>query len=146
MPSSVPSKVARHRPRVGDVVAEVGAVVDAGDDQVGGPVLEQVEHPEVDAVGGGAVDAVAVLPQLLEAERTVEGERVAAGALLAVGGDHHHLPHRRQRLGEKPDPLGEDAVVVGDQDPGHRRKYLPTSGARRSRVAAGTAAGSVSSA
>ena len=45
--------------RVGDVVAEVGAVVDAGDDHVGLEVLDQAERGEPHAVHRRAVAGVA---------------------------------------------------------------------------------------
>ena len=45
--------------RVGDVVAEVGAVVDAGDDQLGLEALDQPERREADAVDRRAVGRVA---------------------------------------------------------------------------------------
>jgi hypothetical protein len=48
-------------PGVGDVVAEVGAVVDARCDEVEA-LLEEAEEREADAVGGGAVDRVAGRP------------------------------------------------------------------------------------
>ncbi len=58
-PSMMPSSAAATVPGVGDVVAEVGAVVDAGDDQVGLEAVDQPERGEPDAVDRRAVAGVA---------------------------------------------------------------------------------------
>ena len=58
MPRTIPSKRRGDGARVGDVVAEVGAVVDPGDDQVGA-AADQAELGEADAVDRGAVGRVA---------------------------------------------------------------------------------------
>ena len=81
-------------PRVGDVVAEVGAVVDPGDDQVGA-VADQAELGEADAVDRGAVGRVAAVAvvelDLLDAERRAGRDAAGGGAAVGVGGDHVEL-------------------------------------------------------
>src|SRR6185295_14238986 len=63
---------------------------------------------------------------------------MAGGALLAVRRHDHHLRQSSQRSGQELDPLGEDAVVVGDQDASHSAlMYFPTMGARALSVSAG---------
>ena len=106
----------RDRARVRDVVAEVRALVDARDDQRRARARRMPLIGEVHAVGGRAVDGEALRPELLDAQRPVQRERVAHRALLAIGRDDHHLAEGAERLGERRDALGVDAVVVGDQD------------------------------
>ena len=107
--------------RVGDVVAEVGAVVDPGDDQVGA-AADQAQLGEADAVDRGAVGGVAdgavAELDLLDAQRRAGGDAAGGGAAVGVGGDHVDLdpvelaqrPPRRLQAG------GRDAVVVGQED------------------------------
>ena len=82
------------RARVGDVVAEVGAVVDAGDDQVGLEAVDQPERREADAVDRRAVGRVADRPvaevDLLDPQRAPRrdrprpiAERLQSGAMTA---------------------------------------------------------------
>src|SRR5207342_2434176 len=111
----------RHRARVGDVVAEVGAVVDAGDDQVRA-AADQAQLGEADAVDRGAVGGVAAVAvaelDLLDAERRAGGDAAGGGAAVGVRRDHVDLdavevaqrPPRRLQAG------GGDAVVVGEED------------------------------
>ena len=84
----------RHRARVGDVVAQVGAVVDAGDDQVGLEALDQPERGEPDAVHRRAVAGVAhravAEVDLGDPQRAAErdrprpvAERLPSGAITA---------------------------------------------------------------
>ncbi len=78
-----------------------------------------VEHPgdrEMDAVGGGAIDVIEAVGGLAKRERTVERQRVARAAAVALGSDHGHLADRAERLGERRDAGGEVTVVVADQD------------------------------
>jgi hypothetical protein len=111
----VPSIAAETGPGIGDVVAEVRSLVDARDDEAGAPAEDPV-HGEVHAVGRRPVDRVARVPELLDAERPVERQRMADGAPLPVGRDDDHLAHRRERRRERRDPLGMDAVIVRDED------------------------------
>ena len=66
----------RDRTRVGDVVAEVGAVVDARDDQLGREALDQPERREAHAVDRRAVGRVADLPSPKSTSWTHSGRRV----------------------------------------------------------------------
>ena len=82
------------RARVGDVVAEVGAVVDPGDDQVG-PVADQAQLGEAHAVDRRAVGRVALVAiaelDLLDRQRRARGDAARGGAAVGVGGDHVDL-------------------------------------------------------
>ena len=109
------------RPRVGDVVAQVGAVVDARDDQVG-PFAHQAEIGEADAVDRGAVgrvgDEAVVELDLLDRERGARRDAPRRGAAIGVGDDDVDLDpvDLHQRAPKGVHPLGADSVVVGEQD------------------------------
>ena len=111
------------RAGVRDVVAEVGAEVDAGDDDVGALVVEKLEHAEVHAVGGRAVDDPLVGFELQQAQWAVERQRVRGRALLAIRRDDDHLAERRECLGQFADAFAVDAVVVGDEDADHWARW-----------------------
>ena len=76
------------RARVGDVVAQVGAVVDAGDDQVGLEALDQPERGEPHAVHRRAVAGVAhgavVELDLAHPQRAAERDRARRRGLVVV--------------------------------------------------------------
>ena len=105
--------------RVGDVVAEVVALVDARDDQVR-QAREDVDDPQVHAVGRRAVDRVDALAQPLEPERTGDGQRVADRARLPQRGDDGDVADRAQRVRQRVQAFRVDTVVVGDENPGHK--------------------------
>ena len=88
------------RARIGDVVAEVGAVVDPGDDQVG-PAAAEAELGEADAVDRRAVGRVADVAvfegDLLDRQRRARGDAARRGAAVRVGGDRHDLERRPGR-------------------------------------------------
>ena len=85
----------RHRAGVGDVVAEVGPVVDAGDDQVGREAVDQPERGEADAVDRRAVGREADRPvaerHLLDPERPPRGDRARGGRPVGVRRDDRQL-------------------------------------------------------
>ncbi len=123
------------RPRVGDVIAEVGAVVDPGDDQVGLEIVDQAERGEPHAVDGSAVACVAdraVLERhLLNPQRATERDRARRRRAVAVGRDHRELDvvEPDQRPPQRLQALGIDAVVVGEEHSQHgRRGYDSTDG------------------
>jgi hypothetical protein len=109
------------RSRVGDVVAQVGAVVYARHDQLGLEV-EQPERGEAHAVHGGAVggEAARAVPELdlLHPERLLEGDAARRRGAVGVGRDHGQLDtgHTEQRAPEHVQAGGCDAVVVGEQN------------------------------
>ncbi len=96
-------------------------MVDAGDDEHGS-LGQEAQHAEVDAVGGRAVHPEPPLPEAVDSERPVERQRVAAGALLALGRQDVRVPELGQRLLERGEAGGVDAVIVGKQQRGHRRE------------------------
>jgi DNA-nicking Smr family endonuclease len=79
-----------HRRRDGagvdHVVAEVGAVVDAGEDDVR-IAVQHAGQRQVHAVGGRAGDAPGVLVAAQRAHRLVEGEEIGSAGTVAVRGD-----------------------------------------------------------
>ena len=111
-----------HGPRVGDVVAEVGAVVDPRDDQVGLLLAGQAEVGEPDAVHRGPVGREAgravVEGDLLDPQRRAGGDRAGRRAAVRVRGDHAQLElgHLGERAAKGLQPLRPYAVVVRDQD------------------------------
>ena len=84
----------RHGSRIGDVVAQVRAVVDPGDDQVGA-FADQAEVAEADAVDRRAVgrvgDPPVVEPHLLDRERRASRDAARGGAAVGVRDDHVRL-------------------------------------------------------
>jgi hypothetical protein len=102
--------------RVQHVVAEVRAVVDAGDDHV---VLffEQAGDREMHAIRRCAVEhEVLALAERQHAQRHVESERVAGAAAVAVGRDDSDLAQLGQGIAQCSDPVGAIAVVVADEN------------------------------
>ena len=122
----------RHGAGVGDVVAEVGAVVDAGDDQVGGEALDQAEARQAHAVHRRAVGGVAAAAvgerDLRHPQRPPGGDRAGHRRAVAVGGDHRqaHPLDAHERPAQGLQAVGLDAVVVGQQ---HVEHGLPSIGA-----------------
>ena len=126
-PEDDPLEGRRDRSRVGDVVAEVGAVVDPGDDQVGA-AAEQAELGEADAVDRRAVGreaAVAVAElDLLDRQRRAGRDAPRGRAAVGIGSDHVDLD--AVELAQGParglQARGGDSVVVGQKDP-HRADF-----------------------
>ena len=86
-----PSSAAATVPGVGDVVAEVGAVVDAGDDELGLEALDRPSVGEAHAVDRRAVGRVADGPvaevDLLDPQRPARRDPAADRRAVAVGRD-----------------------------------------------------------
>ena len=84
------------RARIEGVGAQVGAVVDAGEDHVG-PLLQQGKQGQLDAVAGGAAagpgrDAIGKeLVGPLRPQGALQGQAVARGGALLVGANHRDL-------------------------------------------------------
>jgi hypothetical protein len=75
--------------------------------------IDRKEH----AIGRRAVDGKATPPELADAQRVMEGERMAGAALLLLR--RHDPDIRAERpcgLFQDLDPAGIDAVVVADED------------------------------
>ena len=108
---------AAHGPGIEDVLAHVRAAVDPGDHEVG-TAREKLHEGQVHAVGGGAVHGVHALLDLLRPEGVLQGERLRAGADLAVGRHHVHGAERGEGGGQRLDPGGVHAVVVRDEEEG----------------------------
>ena len=144
-----PLQRGRDGARVGDVVAQVGAVVDAGHDEVGLEVADQAEVGEPHAVDRGAVarvaDGAVVERHLGHPQRPPRGDRAGGGGHVGVRRDHGELDvvQRDQRAPERLQTLGVDAVVVGEEHAQHRTvedRDRPISPPRSVRFYAGAAA------
>ena len=120
-PEDDPLERGGDRPGVRDVVAEVGAVVDPGHDDVGLEAVDEPELGEPDAVDGRAVGRVADRPvvevDLLDPERPARRDHPRHRRPVPVRRDDGELDVRelQQRAAERLQPLGLDAVVVGQQ-------------------------------
>jgi len=107
---------------VGDVIAEVRPVVDAGDDQVGRETLDQPQAGEANAVDGSAVRGVAHRAvgerHLGHPQRPARRDRARHRRAVAVRGDHGQADvlELHQRAPHRLKALGLDPVVVGEQD------------------------------
>ena len=99
------------------VLAGVAAAVDAGEDEIGPALLEQVHRAHDHAVGRRALDRVAALADRAQPQRIVERERVRDAGLVELRRHHPDVVGQRLAdLGADVEPVGMDAVVVGDQD------------------------------
>jgi hypothetical protein len=107
--------------RVGDVVAEIGAVVDARDDQLR-PAAEQAQVGEPHAVHRGALGRVSDRPvvevHLIDPDRRARRDRPCRGAAIGVRGDHVQLDalDLEQSPTQRLQARRGQAVVVGEQD------------------------------
>jgi hypothetical protein len=110
-----------HRARIGDVVAEVGAVVDPGDDRLGGEALDEAELGQAHAVHRRAVGGVAVRAVVevhpLHPQRPARRDRARHRRAVAVGRDDRQIDvgDVQQRLAQRLQSVGPDPVVVGQQ-------------------------------
>ena len=122
---------------VGDVVAEVEPVVDAGDDELRLEVLDQPELREPHAVDGRAVgrEAVRAVVEVdpLDPQRPARRDRARGRGAVAVRRDDGQLDprHVEQRAPQRLEALGLDPVVVRQEDP-HRPRMVVGGSARAS--------------
>ena len=69
------------------------------------------------AVGWRALDGEPALADFAQTQRIIERERMGNAGLIELGGDDPDVVRQRTRdLGADVEPLGMDAVVIGDQD------------------------------
>src|SRR5206468_2463659 len=123
---------------------EVRPAVDSGGDQSRGAPFHHVVETDVDRVGRSPVHRPALdLPvgtprcQLLDAQRPVERDAAAGGALLAVRRADHHLAELEQRLRQRAEPRRLGPVVVAHQD-AHGRQCGPARIGSQRLLAGGT--------
>ncbi len=138
-----------HGAGIDGVVSHVGAIVDAGDDQVG-PEAQQPGERDVHAVGGGAVHVAEAVGRLVDVQGRMQRERVGLGTVVVLGS--HHVDIDAGDLAqcgmERHDARRLVAVIVGKKDlhgvaeGGVREdcRARPTGGRRRGAVAPGTSA------
>ncbi len=99
------------------VLARIAAAVDAGQHQVGRPILDHVARGHDHAIGRGALDRETTLADLAQPQRIVERERMRHAGLIELRRDHPDIVGQRTRdLRADLETLGMDAVVVGDED------------------------------
>lgn len=102
--------------RVVSEQAAVCAVVDSRDDEVHRAV-EELAEGELDAVGGGAVDAPAVgwIVDLGGAERASEGEAMGCAALLLIGSADEEFMFAVEGATDGSESRGVKAIIVGEE-------------------------------
>lgn len=103
--------------RVVGVFAEVGAKVDAGEEQVGRLGKKFVKGDD-DAIGGSAFDGPFVFAAFVADDGSAQGEGLRGAALFAVGGDNAEPGPGAEGGGEGGEAGGVVAVVVGEEDVG----------------------------
>ena len=112
---------ARDRARVGHVVAEVIALVDAGDDEIGrAPGVIDLRDRDVDAVGRRAVDLVDAIAQPLHPKRPAQRQRVADRAGFDVRRDNRDFSEIGESCRQRMDAVRVDAIIIGYEDSGHQ--------------------------
>jgi len=117
------------RARIGHVLGDVLAAVDAGDDKVGFLPDHHLEAHD-DAVGRRAAHRIAPLARLPQPDRIGDRQRVSDAGLVGLRRDDPHLVGEFSR-----DPLqdreafGVDAVIVG-QENAHRFRAVRSFRAR----------------
>ena len=94
----------RRRPRVEDVGAEIGSMIDAGNDEIDLHGHES-EHRDHHAVRGRSPAGKALLPHGAHAQGIVDRDRVRAAALFGLGGDHPDLVRGGQVIDERLDAV-----------------------------------------
>ena len=110
------------RARIVNVVAEVRAVVDARDDEVGSARQEVLqEEGDVDTVGRSSIHRPNSGFDLTKAQGVMKRDRVALRALLSLGGDRVDVCERRECLPQGDDARRVDPIVVGNQEQGSVR-------------------------
>ncbi len=101
--------------RVGDVLGQVGAVVDARQHEIRRLILQHVAHAHDDAIGRRAAHGIGALADLAVAQRHLQREGVRGAGLVHLGRDDPHVVG--QRLGDlvqHGEAVRSGAVVVGD--------------------------------
>ena len=124
----------RYRARVGDVVAEIRALVDARDHQAWARRQDPGDR-EIHAVGRRAVDRELTGRDLLDPQRAMQRQRVPGRALLAIRRHHEDLPEGLESTRESLDALRANAVVVADQNDHPAAPPPPTVAAIRYAIA-----------
>ena len=109
--------------RIGHIVSEVPALVDARHHQVGKRV-KHLAHGNVHAIGRGAVDGARMRVDAFQAERMAQCQRVTDGACFFDRCDDGDVPARTERLGERADAVGTVPIIVGHENPRHEGHQL----------------------
>ena len=114
-PEQVPLHGRAHGAGINGVIPHVGAVVDAGNDQIG-HLGKQAGEGDVDAVGGRAVNVAKPVGRALHIQRRIQSERVGLGAVVGLGRDHLHVGHAAQGLIKRLNALRLVAVIIAQQN------------------------------
>ena len=114
----------RDGPGVGDVVPEVGAIVDSGDAQIN-LLGNEAEHGQGHTIGRSPVGGVGRGPvrQLGRPgpQGLVQSLDMAAGGPVVIGCQNGHLAQGFEGMGQGGQPWRIDAIIIGDQDVCHAR-------------------------
>ena len=104
-----------------------------------GRLGQQAEHPQVHAIGWRAVYGVAPLPDLIDAQGSVQSQCMADRALLAIGRHDEHLAQRLERLRQRAEPLRVNPVVIRHENHGCHRspRHRPQKKSRSENLLAG---------
>ncbi len=108
----------RDRAGVGDVIAEIAAVIDAGEDELRSTLeaARHSSHRQEHAIGRSSVDREARVVELPQAKRATHGQRMARAALLSIRRHDLHLAEVAHRGVQREQAFGLDPIVIGQQD------------------------------
>ena len=103
-----------HRARIQHVVAEIGAMVDAGDDHIR-ILIEQSGQGQVYAIGRRAVHAINTVSRPVDAQRRIQSQRMTRAALIAIRRDNDDVGEVRKRQRQRGEAIGLVAIIVTKQ-------------------------------
>ncbi len=112
----------RHRAGIGYVLAKIAAGIDARERQGGPRILHDELDRQQDAVGRRAIDGIAPLTNLADAQGAAQRQRMTGAALLPLRGDDPDIGAKRARHRLEDTKAGRvDAIVVRDQNARRRQ-------------------------
>ena len=110
-----------HRSGIHDVVAQIRAVIDAGDHQVR-RLHKQVPQRKNHAIGGSPVEDIVIGADFFEIEWSAERQAVTDSASFLVRRNHHDMRKILQSLFQGLQPFGLDPVIIGKKNNFHGKK------------------------
>ena len=93
----------RHGAGINRVVAHIGAVIDARDDNIRA-LIEQAGHRDVNAVGWRAIDIEKATVGLAHRKRAIKGQGVGRTTAVPLRGNHGNRSELTEHPGERGDP------------------------------------------
>ncbi len=100
-----------------DVIAQIGAVFDSINNQVG-TLLQYLFLSQCHTVRWGPVDGIDIFANPANAERTMQGQRMATGTLFGFGRDHDNTGPAAESLQQRAQTTGLHTIVVREKDKG----------------------------